>query len=138
DMAGVEEIYQVGGAQAVAAMAYGTASLPKVAKVFGPGNRYVTLAKRMIFGQTGIDMLAGPSECLVLADESAPPDWVAADLLSQAEHAGDEAAILVTASEKLAKAVQVELKRQLAALPRRKVAAQSLARHGLIVLVKDL
>jgi histidinol dehydrogenase len=138
DMAGVEEIYQVGGAQAIAALAYGTASIPKVAKVLGPGNRFVTLAKRMIFGHTGIDMLAGPSECLVLADDSAPPAWVAADLLSQAEHAGDEAAILVTASEKLAKAVQIELKKQLAALPRRRVAAQSLAKHGLIVLVKDL
>ena len=138
DLVGIKEIYQVGGAHAVGAMAYGTASLPKVDKVVGPGNRFVTLAKRMIFGHTGIDMLAGPSECLVLADDSAPAAWVAADLLSQAEHAGDEAAVLVTPSEKLAKAVQIELKKQLAALPRRRVAAQSLAKHGLIVLVKDL
>jgi histidinol dehydrogenase len=138
DLAGVKEIYQVGGAQAVAAMAFGTASLPKVDKVVGPGNRFVTLAKRMIYGQVGIDMLAGPSECLVLADDSAPAEWVAADLLSQAEHAGDEAAVLVTPSEKLAAAVQKALKRQLAELPRRKVAAQSLAKHGLVVLVKDI
>ena len=138
DMAGVKEIYQVGGAHAIAALAFGTASIPKVDKVVGPGNRFVTLAKRMIFGHTGIDMLAGPSECLVLADDSAPAAWVAADLLSQAEHAGDEAAVLVTPSEKLVKAVQMELKKQLAALPRRKVAAQSLAKHGLIVLVKDI
>ena len=138
DRVGIKEIYQVGGAQAVAAMAYGTQSLAKVDKVVGPGNRFVTLAKRMIFGHTGIDMLAGPSECLVLADDSAPAAWVAADLLSQAEHAGDEAAVLVTPSEKLAKAVQIELAKQLKALPRRRVAAQSLAKHGLIVLVKDI
>ena len=138
ELAGATEVYQVGGAQAVAAMAYGTRSIPAVQKVVGPGNRWVTLAKKLVYGAVGIDSLAGPSEALVVADESAPVAWVAADLLSQAEHAGDNAAVLVTTSPALAKAVGGELKRQLAQLPRRAQAARSLRDLGLVVLVKDL
>jgi histidinol dehydrogenase len=138
DMAGVREVLRVGGAQAIAAMAYGTASVAKVDKIVGPGNRWVSLAKKQVFGVCGIDMLAGPSEALVLADDSAPAEWVAADLLSQAEHAGDETAILVTPSAKLAAAVLKALKRQLKTLPRRAVAEASLKRHGLIVVTRDM
>lgn len=138
DLAGVREILPIGGAQAVAALAYGTKSIPAVDKIVGPGNRWVSLAKKQVFGVCGIDMVAGPSEALVLADDSAPPEWVAADLLSQAEHAGDETAILVTPSEKLAKAVAKALEAQLKALPRRAVAAASLKKHGLVVITKDM
>lgn len=138
DLAGVQEILRLGGAQAIAALAYGTQSIARVDKIVGPGSRWVAIAKKLVYGSCGIDMVAGPSEALVLADDSAPAAWVAADLLSQAEHAGDETAILVTPSEKLAKAVQVELALQLKALPRRAVASASLKKHGLIVVAKDL
>ena len=138
DRAGVTQILRVGGAQAVAALAYGTRSVGRVDKIVGPGNRWVALAKRQVFGVCGIDMLAGPSEALVLADDSAPAPWVAADLLSQAEHAGDETAVLVTPSAKLARAVMLALKAQLQALPRRQAAQSSLDRHGLVVVTEGL
>lgn len=138
DRAGVTQILRVGGAQAVAALAYGTRSVGRVDKIVGPGNRWVALAKRQVFGVCGIDMLAGPSEALVLADDSAPAEWVAADLLSQAEHAGDETAVLVTPSAKLAREVMPALKAQLQALPRRQAAQSSLDRHGLVVVTDGL
>lgn len=137
-MAGVKELLRVGGAHSIAALAYGTSRVRKVDKIVGPGNRWVSLAKKQVFGICGIDMVAGPSEALVLADDSAPAEWVAADLLSQAEHAGDECAILVTPSAKLASAVMKSLKIQLQALPRRELAASSLKRHGLIVVTRTL
>lgn len=138
DLAGVQEVLRLGGAQAVAALAYGTRSIARVDKIVGPGSRWVAIAKKLVYGDCGIDMVAGPSEALVLADDSAPAAWVAADLLSQAEHAGDETAILVTPSAKLAKAVQAELALQLKALPRAKVAAASLKKHGLIIVTQNL
>jgi histidinol dehydrogenase len=137
-LAGVDEIYRVGGAQAVAALAYGTATIAPVAKIVGPGNAYVAAAKRRVFGQVGIDMIAGPSEVLVLADASANPEWIAADLLAQAEH--DEAAqsILITDDGALADAVEAAVARQLETLPRREVAGASWRDHGAIVLVSRL
>ncbi|HTB23426.1 MAG TPA: histidinol dehydrogenase [bacterium] len=138
DMAGVKEILRVGGAQAIAALAYGTASVQRVDKIVGPGNSWVALAKKQVYGVCGIDMIAGPSEALVLADDSAPAEWVAADLLSQAEHAGDETAVLVTPSARLAKAVLAALKKRLKSLPRRSAATSSLQRHGLVVVCRDM
>ena len=138
DIAGVDRIYKVGGAQAVAALAFGTESIPRVDKITGPGNIYVTVAKREVFGHVGIDMVAGPSEVLVVADDSANPRWVAADLLSQAEHDPLAAAILVTDSEALADDVQRELERQTALLPRREVVRKSLSAYGTIVVCPDL
>ncbi len=138
DLAGATEIYQMGGAQAIAALAFGTASIKAVDKICGPGSKWVNLAKQKVYGEVGIDSLAGPSEAMLLCDDSAQPRLVAADLLSQAEHAGDETAVLVTTSERLAKAAQKELAIQLKALPRRALAARSLARHGLMVVVKNL
>jgi histidinol dehydrogenase len=138
DIAGVGEIYQVGGAHAVAALAYGTESIEKVDKIVGPGSVWVTLAKKLVFGQVGIEMLAGPSEILILADDGADPRFLAADLLSQAEHAGEESAVLVTTSERLARKVEAEMAVQAAGLGRRKAISSSLKRFGLIVLVKDL
>lgn len=137
-LAGVDEIYRIGGAQAVAALAYGTPTIRPVVKIVGPGNAYVAAAKRRVFGQVGIDMIAGPSEVLVLADGSANPEWVAADLLAQAEH--DEAAqsILITDSPALAREVEAAVERQLETLPRREVASASWRDHGAIVLVKRL
>ena len=126
DLAGVDKIYKVGGAQAVAALAFGTESIPRVDKITGPGNIFVANAKREVFGHVGIDMVAGPSEVLVIADDSANPRYVAADLLSQAEHDPLAAAILVTDSEALAAAVQAEIARQTALLPRRDVIEKSL------------
>lgn len=136
--AGVTEIYRVGGAQAVAALAYGTASIPAVDKICGPGNIYVALAKRAVFGAVDIDSIAGPSEIAVLADDSADPRYVAADMLSQAEHDEMASAVLVTPSERLARAVESELRRQVAELPRREIAEKSLAQYGAILLVRDL
>ena len=138
ELAGVDEIYRIGGAQAVAALAYGTASIAPVAKIVGPGNAYVAAAKRRVFGQVGIDMIAGPSEVLVLADESANPEWVAADLLAQAEHDEAAQAILITDAPALARAVEAAVERQLASLPRREVAGASWRDHGAIILVRDL
>jgi len=138
DIAGVSEIYKIGGAQAVAAMAYGTATIPKVDKIVGPGNIYVATAKRSVFGQVDIDMIAGPSEVLVIADDSADPVFVAADLLSQAEHDELASAILVTASRSIAEKVNADVERQMANLLRKEIARKAIDRFGAIVLVKDL
>lgn len=135
---GVSEIYKCGGAQAVAALAFGTETVPTVDKVTGPGNIYVTLAKKLLYGVVGVDMTAGPSEILILADESAKPEYVAADLLSQAEHDRLASAILVTDSEKLAFAVQTEVEKQLEALPRRDIARASIDENGRIYVVSDM
>lgn len=136
--AGVTEIYRVGGAQAVAALAYGTEEIPAVDKIVGPGNIYVALAKRYVYGVVDIDSIAGPSEIIVLADDTADPAYVAADLLSQAEHDEMASAVLVTPSAALAQAVQAELERQLALLPRREIAGKSLADYGAILTVATL
>jgi histidinol dehydrogenase len=137
-IAGVTEIYRVGGAQAVAALAYGTESIAAVDKIVGPGNAYVAAAKRQVFGQVGIDSIAGPSEILVVADGENDPAWIAADLLSQAEH--DEAAqsILVTNDENFAERVAAQVERQLAGLPRQAIAGHSWKNFGAIILVKSL
>src|SRR5688572_16441156 len=124
-LAVVAEVHRVGGAQAVAALAYGTATIAPVAKIVGPGNAYVAAAKRRVFGQVGIDMIAGPSEVLVLADGTANPDWVAADLLAQAEHDSAAQSILITDSPELADAVERAVERQLALLPRVEIAGAS-------------
>lgn len=136
--AGVAEIYKVGGAQAVAALAYGTETIAPVDKITGPGNIYVTLAKRQVYGVVGIDMLAGPSEILLVADHTAKPDCAAADMLSQAEHDVLASSILLTHDTALAEAVSLELKRQLAELPRQEIARQSLARHSAIILTESI
>lgn len=136
--AGVSEIYRTGGAQAVAALAYGTESIVPVDKIVGPGNIYVALAKRFVFGVVDIDMIAGPTDITVLADDSANPVHVAADLLAQAEHDELSPAILVTPSRQLAEAVQLEVDRQLAALPKRAIAEAAIANKGAILLVASL
>jgi len=138
DLAGVDEIYKVGGAQAVAAMAFGTETVPRVDKIVGPGNIYVATAKRLVFGQVDIDMVAGPSEILVIADRTARPAFVAADMLSQAEHDEMASAMLVTTDQDLAKAVMVELDRQIKLLPRLDIAEKSLASYGAVIVVDDL
>ncbi len=137
-LVGVTEVYALGGAQAIAALAYGTESVPAVDKIFGPGNLFVTLAKRQVFGAVGIDGLAGPTETMVIADETAKPAWVAADLLAQAEHDVLASAILLTPSRQLAEAVQVEVGHQMETLPRADILAQSLPGQGGIVITKDL
>lgn len=136
--AGATRVLRVGGAQAIAALAYGTESIPQVDKIVGPGNIYVTLAKKLVFGAVGIDSLAGPSEILIIADAGARPEFVAADLLSQAEHDAEAAAILITDSDSLAEAVQAEINKQLETLPRREIAAQALAKNGWIIVCRDL
>ena len=138
DLAGVHAIYKVGGVQAVAAMAYGTASVPRVDKIVGPGNVYVAAAKRLVFGQVGIDMIAGPTEILIIADEEASAAWASADLLSQAEHDPLSSALLLTPSRKLAEEVLEEVKLQVAVLPRRQIAEASLDVYGAAIVVKDL
>ena len=135
---GVTEIYKVGGAQAIAALAHGTQSVPRVDKITGPGNIYVTMAKKLVYGTVDIDMLAGPSEVLIVADHTANPRYAAADLLSQAEHDPLASAILVTPSVDLARVVQRELELQLATLSRKEIAQQSLADYGAIILTSDL
>ena len=137
-VAGIDRIVKTGGAQAVAALAYGTESVPAVDKIVGPGNIYVATAKRKVFGKVGIDMIAGPSEILVLADDGANPAWVAADLLSQAEHDKLATPVLVTDSEALAEAVQAELERQIPLLPRAAIARESVDTNGKIVVTDDL
>jgi histidinol dehydrogenase len=137
-LAGVDEIYRIGGAQAVGALAYGTETIPAVAKIVGPGNTYVAAAKRRVFGIVGIDSIAGPSEVLILADETAHPDWIAADLLAQAEHDPSAQAILLTDSASLADAVEVAVERQLSTLPRAEIARRSWAEHGAVILVEAL
>ncbi|HWP67590.1 MAG TPA: histidinol dehydrogenase, partial [Candidatus Limnocylindria bacterium] len=136
-LAGVDALYRVGGAQAVAALAYGTATIPRVDKIVGPGNAYVATAKRLVFGRVDIDSIAGPSEVLILADGTADPTLVAADMLAQAEHDPDAAAVCITTSRTLAGRVAAALDRQLAMLPRRAIAARSLARFGAIVTTRS-
>ncbi len=138
DIAGVRDIYRVGGIQAVGAMAFGTQTIPKVDKIVGPGNQYVAMAKRLVFGWVDIDLIAGPSEILVIADETVNPVHLAADLLSQAEHDEEAWTILVTPSSTLIKTVLPEINRQLKLLPRRVIAQASLKAHGLIILSRDL
>ena len=137
-LGGVDEVYRVGGAQAVAALAYGTQTIKPVSKIVGPGNAYVAAAKRQVFGKVGIDMIAGPSEVLVLADGTGNPDWIAADLLAQAEH--DEAAqsILITNDARLADDVEFAVAAQLKTLPREKIAAASWRDYGAVILVRNL
>lgn len=137
-VAGVTRIFKTGGAQAVAALAYGTQSVPKVDKIVGPGNIYVATAKRKVYGIVDIDMIAGPSEILVLADGSCNPAWVAADMLSQAEHDKLATAVLVTDSRSLALAVQAELERQIPLLPRQAIARTSIDDNGKIIVTDDL
>ncbi|HZZ62234.1 MAG TPA: histidinol dehydrogenase [Roseiarcus sp.] len=137
-IAGVDEIYRVGGAQAIAALAYGTQSIAPVAKVVGPGNAYVAAAKRRVFGVVGVDMIAGPSEVVILADSSADPRFVAADLLAQAEHDETAQSILITDDADLARAAGAEAERQLAALPREKIAGASWRDYGAIILCPTL
>jgi len=137
-IAGVDEIYPLGGAQAIAALAYGTATVPSVDKIFGPGNLFVTLAKRQVYGIVGIDGLAGPTETMVIADESANPAWVAADLLAQAEHDVLASAILLTPSPGLIEKVQVEIARQIEACGRAEIIAASLENRGGAILTYDL
>ena len=137
-IAGVNRIFKVGGAQAIAALAYGTESIPKVDKIVGPGNAFVAEAKKQVFGRVSIDMIAGPSEILVIADGKSNPVHVAADLLSQAEHDKLASAVLVTDSEKLALAVQAELERQLPLLPRQEIARASIENNGKIIVAETL
>ncbi len=138
DIAGVDEIYKVGGAQAVAAMAFGTKSIPKVDKITGPGNIFVALAKKACFGYVSIDSIAGPSEILVIADETANPRYVAADLLSQAEHDELASAILITTSEKLAEEVGMEVEQFVKVLSRREIIEKSLENYGYILIAKTM
>ena len=137
-LAGIDEIYRVGGAQAVAALAYGTATIAPVAKIVGPGNAYVAAAKRLVFGKVGIDMIAGPSEVLIVADQTGHPDWIAADLLAQAEHDTSAQPILITDDAALADEVERAVAAQLAALPRAAVAGAAWRDFGAIILVETL
>ena len=132
---GLFEVYTIGGAQAIAAMAYGTATVPRVDKIVGPGNQYVAAAKKLLYGVVAIDSLAGPSEIVVIADDSADPAFVAADLLSQAEHSDDAAAILITTSADLAAAVKDKIIRQTESLSRKDIISKSLARYGALIIV---
>src|SRR6185295_2132384 len=135
---GLFEVYTIGGAQAVAALAFGTATIPRVDKIVGPGNQYVAAAKKLVYGAVDIDSIAGPSEIVVVADDTARPDFVAADLLSQAEHSEDAASILITPSESLAEAVRAELIKQTATLSRKAIIQRSLADYGALVVVEDI
>ncbi len=137
-LAGVDEIYRVGGAQAVAALAYGTKTIAPVAKIVGPGNAYVAAAKRRVFGQCGIDMIAGPSEVLILADKTARPEWIAIDLLAQAEHDTAAQSILITDDASLADAVEAAVEARLKTLPRQKIAEKSWRELGAIIVVARL
>ena len=134
----ITEIYAVGGAQAIAALAFGTHTVPRVDKITGPGNKYVAAAKKLVFGVVGIDAIAGPTEVVIIADDTARADFVAADLLAQAEHGDDAAAILMTTSESLAHAVVQELQRQIDSLPRRAIAEASLQNYGAIVVLNNI
>jgi histidinol dehydrogenase len=138
ELLGIEEIYMMGGAQAIGALAYGTQSVPAVDKIFGPGNLFVTLAKRQVYGMVGIDGLAGPTETMVIADDTANPQWAAADLLAQAEHDVLASAILLTSSRPLAEAVQMAVEQQIETLPRAEVIRQSLSTNSGIVLTANL
>lgn len=138
EMLGLKEIYGIGGAQAVGAMAYGTETIRRVDKIVGPGNIYVATAKKMVFGEVDIDMIAGPSEILIIADHSADPSFVSADLLSQAEHDELASSILITESPVLADKVNIEIKKQLSALKRKNIAKKSLTSYGAIIITKDI
>ena len=138
DLAGVDQMYQIGGVQAIGALAYGTRTIPKVDKIVGPGNRYVAAAKRLVFGVVDIDMVAGPSEIVVVSDEKTPPSYVAADLISQAEHDEMALSILITTSKAFGMKVREELKKQLASCERKKIAQTSLSRRGAILVVRNL
>ncbi|MFQ5781120.1 MAG: histidinol dehydrogenase [Nitrospiria bacterium] len=138
DLVGVDEIYRIGGVQAIGAMAYGTRTIPKVDKIVGPGNQYVAAAKRLVYGLVDIDMVAGPSELLIIADADANPAYVASDLLSQAEHDEEAVVIFLAPSEELVKKVEEEMSIQLNRLPRRQIATTSLRRHGVTFIVPDL
>lgn len=135
---GIKKIYRVGGAQAIAGLAYGTATIPQVDKIVGPGNAFVTAAKKLVFGVVGIDMLAGPSEILVIADQTARPEFIAADLLSQAEHDEEAQGILLTPSEDLAIKVQEEIQLQAEKLPRQEILKAALQQHGAIIVTQSL
>ncbi|HEY0219189.1 MAG TPA: histidinol dehydrogenase, partial [Afipia sp.] len=137
-LAGVSEIYRVGGAQAVAALAYGTATIKPVSKIVGPGNAYVAAAKRIVFGRVGIDMIAGPSEVLVIADNTGNADWIAADLLAQAEHDANAQSILITDDATLATNVERAVESQLKTLPRENIARASWNEFGAIILVQSM
>lgn len=134
----VKEVYSVGGAQAIAALAFGTETIPRVDKITGPGNKYVAAAKKLLFGVVGIDAIAGPSEIVIIADHTARPEFIAADLLAQAEHGEDASAVFITTQPALAERVSAELMRQLESLPRREIAQSSLQNYGAIVLVDSL
>ncbi len=134
--AGVDVILRIGGAQAIAALAYGTQSVPAVDMITGPGNAYVTAAKKLVYGEVGIDLLAGPSEVVIIADDSIDPEWIAADLLAQAEHDQDAQSILLTTSANLAVSVADKIARQLRCLPRRSIASASWEQHGALVVVR--
>lgn len=138
DMAGVDRIFKIGGAQAVAALAYGTQSVPRVDKIVGPGNAYVAAAKKMVFGQVGIDMIAGPSEICVIADQTADPDMIASDLLSQAEHDQMASAVLLTPDEHIARQTGLRVRARLARLARKTIAGRSIKEFGLIVITRSL
>jgi histidinol dehydrogenase len=137
-LAGIDEIYRIGGAQAVAALAYGTETVAPVAKIVGPGNAYVAAAKRLVFGKVGIDMIAGPSEVLILADKTGHPDWIAADLLAQAEHDASAQSILITDHAALADEVEKAVDAQLASLPRASIAGASWRDFGAVIMVGEL
>jgi histidinol dehydrogenase len=134
----VNEVYAVGGAQAIAALAFGTEMIPRVDKITGPGNKYVAAAKKLVFGVVGIDAIAGPTEVVIIADDTARPDFIAADLLAQAEHGEDASAILITTSESLAREVVQEIERQAESLPRREIVVSSLKDYGAVIPVETL
>jgi len=137
-IAGVDRIFTIGGAQAIAALAFGTDTIPRVDKITGPGNAYVAEAKRQVFGIVGIDMIAGPSDILIIADANANPEYVAADMLSQCEHGPDSPAVLVTNSKSLADKVKKEIEKQLKELPREEIARKAVNDHGLIIITKSI
>ena len=138
DLLGLREVYRIGGAQAIGAMAYGTDAIKKVDKIVGPGNIYVAMAKKMVFGEVDIDMIAGPSEILIIADDTANPTFVAADLLGQAEHDELASSILITNSRRLADKVSKEIERQLSELRRKEIARKSLDNYGALIITKDI
>jgi histidinol dehydrogenase len=138
DLAGVDRIYRIGGVQAIAALAYGTKSIPKVDKIVGPGNQYVAAAKRLVYGEVDIDMVAGPSEIVIVSDENTPPSFIGADLISQAEHDEMALAILITTSEAFGRKVKKEVEKQLSSSKRREIASASLNQRGAILIVKNL
>jgi histidinol dehydrogenase len=138
DLSGIERVFQIGGAQAVAALAYGTETVTRVDKIVGPGNIYVATAKRLVYGDVDIDMIAGPSEILIISDGSASPAWVAADMLSQAEHDEMASSILITTDEGFARSVEREIKVQLDGLPRKEIAEKSIEDHGAVIIADSL